>query len=202
MCHPTIKFTLLLSAKPSSGSCYLFSCDNTQLVCLSTAAQGEERECAFTDQQQQWEVERVAGGEGRVSPENTTIRCAKGSHCFGLWEKSPPGEVRLVKQGTTRELMSMKCDIKDDYRMTNRYGWEISWISASILAPDNHKKHAKRASSGFSGRDSTGCVCIPERLHSVSAQCSTARQHTQTAFLEWSTVQLCQTAGETDELPL
>uniref|UniRef100_A0A8C6WTV3 receptor protein serine/threonine kinase n=1 Tax=Neogobius melanostomus TaxID=47308 RepID=A0A8C6WTV3_9GOBI len=63
------------------------------------SAQGEERECAFTDQQQQWEVERVAGGEGRVSPENTTIRCAKGSHCFGLWEKSPPGEVRPVKQG-------------------------------------------------------------------------------------------------------
>uniref|UniRef100_A0A8D3CB77 receptor protein serine/threonine kinase n=1 Tax=Scophthalmus maximus TaxID=52904 RepID=A0A8D3CB77_SCOMX len=67
-------------------------------------AQGEERECAFTDQQQQWEVERVAGGEGRVSPENTTIRCAKGSHCFGLWEKSPPGEVRLVKQGCWTHL--------------------------------------------------------------------------------------------------
>lgn len=74
--------------------------DLTPLQPLSTAAQGEERECAFTDQQHQWEVERVAGGEGRVSPENTTIRCAKGSHCFGLWEKSPPGEVRLVKQGT------------------------------------------------------------------------------------------------------
>lgn len=72
----------------------------TQLHPLFTAAQGEERECAFMDQQQQWDVERVAGGEGRVSPENTTIRCAKGSHCFGLWEKSPPGEVRLVKQGT------------------------------------------------------------------------------------------------------
>uniref|UniRef100_A0A7N9B0F0 receptor protein serine/threonine kinase n=1 Tax=Mastacembelus armatus TaxID=205130 RepID=A0A7N9B0F0_9TELE len=68
------------------------------------AAQGEERECAFTDQQQQWDVERVAGGEGRVSPENTTIRCAKGSHCFGLWEKSPPGEVRLVKQGCWNHL--------------------------------------------------------------------------------------------------
>uniref|UniRef100_A0A7N8XXF7 receptor protein serine/threonine kinase n=1 Tax=Mastacembelus armatus TaxID=205130 RepID=A0A7N8XXF7_9TELE len=67
-------------------------------------AQGEERECAFTDQQQQWDVERVAGGEGRVSPENTTIRCAKGSHCFGLWEKSPPGEVRLVKQGCWNHL--------------------------------------------------------------------------------------------------
>uniref|UniRef100_A0A3Q3S0U3 receptor protein serine/threonine kinase n=1 Tax=Mastacembelus armatus TaxID=205130 RepID=A0A3Q3S0U3_9TELE len=61
-------------------------------------------ECAFTDQQQQWDVERVAGGEGRVSPENTTIRCAKGSHCFGLWEKSPPGEVRLVKQGCWNHL--------------------------------------------------------------------------------------------------
>uniref|UniRef100_A0A667X8T6 receptor protein serine/threonine kinase n=1 Tax=Myripristis murdjan TaxID=586833 RepID=A0A667X8T6_9TELE len=68
------------------------------------SAQGEERECAFTDQQQQWEVERVAGGEGRVSPENTTIRCAKGSHCFGLWEKSPPGDVRLVKQGCWTHL--------------------------------------------------------------------------------------------------
>ncbi|XP_037120927.1 bone morphogenetic protein receptor type-2 [Syngnathus acus] len=68
------------------------------------AAQGEERECAFIDQQQQSEVERLAGGEGRVSPENTTIRCAKGSHCFGLWEKSPPGEVRLVKQGCWSHL--------------------------------------------------------------------------------------------------
>lgn len=71
----------------------------TILLTSVAAAQVEERECAFTDQQQQWEVERVAGGEGRVSPENTTIRCAKGSHCFGLWEKSPPGEVRPVKQG-------------------------------------------------------------------------------------------------------
>ena len=66
----------------------------------STAAQGEERECAFTDDQQPWEVERVAWeGEGRVSPENTTTRCPEGRHCFGLWEKSPPGDVRLVKQG-------------------------------------------------------------------------------------------------------
>uniref|UniRef100_A0A7N6AQ88 receptor protein serine/threonine kinase n=1 Tax=Anabas testudineus TaxID=64144 RepID=A0A7N6AQ88_ANATE len=74
------------------------------LLTSVAAAQGEERECAFMDQQQQWDVERVAGGEGRVSPENTTIRCAKGSHCFGLWEKSPPGEVRLVKQGCWTHL--------------------------------------------------------------------------------------------------
>ncbi|XP_062236744.1 bone morphogenetic protein receptor type-2-like isoform X2 [Platichthys flesus] len=76
----------------------------TILLTSVAAAQGEERECAFTDQQQQLGVDRVAGGEGRVSPENTTIRCAKGGHCFGLWEKSPPGEVRLVKQGCWTHL--------------------------------------------------------------------------------------------------
>lgn len=75
---------------------------------LFTAAQGEERECAFTDQQQQWEVERMAGGEGRISPENTTVRCGEGRHCFGLWEKSPPGEVRLVKQGMRPETWSWR----------------------------------------------------------------------------------------------
>uniref|UniRef100_A0A8C3FZJ3 Serine/threonine-protein kinase receptor n=1 Tax=Cyclopterus lumpus TaxID=8103 RepID=A0A8C3FZJ3_CYCLU len=80
---------------------YLFWVIAENTLC---ATQGEERECAFTDQQQQWEVERVAGGEGRVSPENTTIRCAKGSRCFGLWEKSPPGEVRLVIQGCWTHL--------------------------------------------------------------------------------------------------
>ncbi|XP_061833872.1 bone morphogenetic protein receptor type-2-like [Nerophis lumbriciformis] len=77
------------------------------------AAQGEERECAFTDQLQQWKVERMAGGEGRVSPENTSIRCAKGSHCFGLWEKSLPGEVRLVKQGCWTHLGDHQ-DCRDD----------------------------------------------------------------------------------------
>lgn len=70
-------------------------------LCFFSAAQGEERECAFTDQLPQWEVKRVAEGEGWVSPENTTIRCAKGKHCFGLWEKTPAGELQLVKQGKT-----------------------------------------------------------------------------------------------------
>uniref|UniRef100_A0A8C4HBD2 receptor protein serine/threonine kinase n=1 Tax=Dicentrarchus labrax TaxID=13489 RepID=A0A8C4HBD2_DICLA len=101
------KLVFLLIFARGSSLCrffYLLKFDLTQLLCLFTAAQGEERECAFTDQHQQWEVDRVAGGEGRVSPENTTIRCAKGSHCFGLWEKSPPGEVRLVKQGCWTHL--------------------------------------------------------------------------------------------------
>ncbi|XP_045075075.1 bone morphogenetic protein receptor type-2 [Coregonus clupeaformis] len=77
------------------------------------ADQQEERECAFTDQQQQWEMERVAVGEGRVSPENTTIRCSKGSHCFGLWEKSPPGDIRLVKQGCWTHLGDQQ-ECRDD----------------------------------------------------------------------------------------
>uniref|UniRef100_A0A147A5P9 receptor protein serine/threonine kinase n=1 Tax=Fundulus heteroclitus TaxID=8078 RepID=A0A147A5P9_FUNHE len=68
------------------------------------AAQGELRECAFTDQLQHGEVKRVTEGEGWVSPENTTIRCAKGKHCFGLWEKTLPGELRLVKQGCWSHL--------------------------------------------------------------------------------------------------
>ncbi|XP_020772713.1 bone morphogenetic protein receptor type-2 [Boleophthalmus pectinirostris] len=91
--------TVSAMGRITSKSLAKFGICLTILLTSVAAAQGEERECAFTDQQQQLEVERVAGGEGRVSPENTTIRCAKGNHCFGLWEKSPPGEVRPVKQG-------------------------------------------------------------------------------------------------------
>ncbi|XP_033837147.1 bone morphogenetic protein receptor type-2-like [Periophthalmus magnuspinnatus] len=90
--------TVTAMGRITSKSLAKFGICLTILLTSVAAAQGEERECAFTDQQQQLEVERVAGGEGRVSPENTTIRCSKGSHCFGLWEKSP-GQVRPVKQG-------------------------------------------------------------------------------------------------------
>lgn len=75
----------------------------TTLVCPvfpTTAAQGEKRKCAAAFQQ--WEVNQVAGDEGLISPENTTVECNEGNHCYGLWEKSLPGEVRLVKQGTTK----------------------------------------------------------------------------------------------------
>ena len=100
--HQLLLLYVLLLVRPTFFTlCGTVS--STTISFFSSAAQGEERECAFMDQQQQWEVERMAGGEGRVSPENTTIRCAMGSHCFGLWEKSPPGEVRLVKQGTTHK---------------------------------------------------------------------------------------------------
>ncbi|XP_069376773.1 bone morphogenetic protein receptor type-2-like isoform X1 [Paralichthys olivaceus] len=96
--------TVMAAGRITMKSLAKFAFCLTILLTSVAAAQGEERECAFTDQQQQLEVERVAGGEGRVSLENTTIRCAKGGHCFGLWEKSPPGEVRLVKQGCWTHL--------------------------------------------------------------------------------------------------
>ena len=52
------------------------------------------------DRQQQSDEGRVPpGDEGRISPENNSVSCDKGSHCYGLWEKSPPGDVHLVKQG-------------------------------------------------------------------------------------------------------
>ncbi|MBN3303319.1 BMPR2 protein, partial [Amia calva] len=61
------------------------------------AAQSEERVCAFKDQQPQFE-EQVSG-DSHVSRENDTIRCNKGSRCYGLWEKTHEGDIRLVKQG-------------------------------------------------------------------------------------------------------
>lgn len=36
-----------------------------------------------------------------VVRENSTVRCSRGSRCYGLWEKSPDGEIQLVKQGET-----------------------------------------------------------------------------------------------------
>nr|XP_014030182.1 unnamed protein product [Salmo salar] len=34
-----------------------------------------------------------------MTRENSTIRCSKGSRCYGLWEKTRDGEIHLVKQG-------------------------------------------------------------------------------------------------------
>nr|XP_023695777.1 bone morphogenetic protein receptor type-2 [Paramormyrops kingsleyae] len=62
------------------------------------AAQSEERECAYYDPQQQLDEQHV-DGVGHVLRENTTVRCAKGSHCYGLWGKARDGDIRLVKQG-------------------------------------------------------------------------------------------------------
>uniref|UniRef100_A0A4W4HGD2 receptor protein serine/threonine kinase n=1 Tax=Electrophorus electricus TaxID=8005 RepID=A0A4W4HGD2_ELEEL len=68
------------------------------LTSLSSAAQREERECAYAEQQQAMAERIGGGGEGRVFLENSTIRCSQGGWCYGLWEKKQHG-VRLVKQG-------------------------------------------------------------------------------------------------------
>ncbi|KAF7642077.1 hypothetical protein LDENG_00265110, partial [Lucifuga dentata] len=65
-----------------------------------SAAQSEERECAFADQQQWAEPQDGQANDLRVAvQENGTIRCGHGSRCYGLWEKRPDGQIHLVKQG-------------------------------------------------------------------------------------------------------
>uniref|UniRef100_A0A2R8NAH4 receptor protein serine/threonine kinase n=1 Tax=Callithrix jacchus TaxID=9483 RepID=A0A2R8NAH4_CALJA len=64
------------------------------LVSAAAASQNQERLCAFKDPYQQ----DLGIGESRISHENGTILCSKGSTCYGLWEKSK-GDINLVKQG-------------------------------------------------------------------------------------------------------
>lgn len=64
------------------------------LVSTTAASQNQERLCAFKDPYQQ----DLGIGESRISHENGTILCSKGSTCYGLWEKSK-GDINLVKQG-------------------------------------------------------------------------------------------------------
>ncbi|KAA0715934.1 Bone morphogenetic protein receptor type-2 [Triplophysa tibetana] len=77
----------------------------------SSSAQSEEREreCASNDQHQQVDEQSVAG-EPR---ENNTILCSKSSRCYGLWEKTHDGEIRLVKQGCWAYISDQQ-DCHDD----------------------------------------------------------------------------------------
>ncbi|XP_026074536.1 bone morphogenetic protein receptor type-2-like isoform X3 [Carassius auratus] len=70
------------------------------LLSAVAAAQSEEREreCAFNDQHQQVDEQNVAA-DWHITRENNTILCSKSSRCYGLWEKTHDGEIRLVKQG-------------------------------------------------------------------------------------------------------
>ncbi|XP_036176581.1 bone morphogenetic protein receptor type-2 isoform X1 [Myotis myotis] len=69
------------------------------LVSAAAASQNQERLCAFKDPYQQ----DLGIGESRISHENGTILCSKGSTCYGLWEKSK-GDINLVKQGCWSHL--------------------------------------------------------------------------------------------------
>lgn len=64
--------------------------------------QSEDIECAFSDQLQQQGTDLHSGPANElrgVVRENGTVRCSRGSRCFGLWEKRADGEMHLVKQG-------------------------------------------------------------------------------------------------------
>ncbi|KAM8749003.1 bone morphogenetic protein receptor type-2-like [Acanthopagrus schlegelii] len=82
-------------------------CGASLTVCLCvlllpsvTAFQLRNIECAFTDNLPDSEPHSGPTNELRgVVRENNTIRCIRGSRCYGLWEKRPDGEIHLVKQG-------------------------------------------------------------------------------------------------------
>ncbi|XP_030641787.1 bone morphogenetic protein receptor type-2 isoform X2 [Chanos chanos] len=79
------------------------------------AAQRDVVECAFADQQQQYLEQRAVGTvDLRASGEsNNTIRCSKGSRCYGLWGKTRDGDIRLVKQGCWTHIGDQQ-DCHDD----------------------------------------------------------------------------------------
>ncbi|XP_029462146.1 bone morphogenetic protein receptor type-2 [Rhinatrema bivittatum] len=85
------------------------------LLGAAAAAQSDERLCAFKDPLQQ----DSGVGESRISQENGTIECFKGSTCYGLWEKTREGEINLVKQGCwSRVGDPLECD-SDECVVTN-----------------------------------------------------------------------------------
>ncbi|XP_061463950.1 bone morphogenetic protein receptor type-2 isoform X1 [Rhineura floridana] len=67
----------------------------TLLLSTAAAAQSEETTCAFRDLYQN----DHGISESRISQENGTVLCMKGNTCYGLWEKTREGDIRLVKQG-------------------------------------------------------------------------------------------------------
>ncbi|KAL6456010.1 hypothetical protein MHYP_G00358610 [Metynnis hypsauchen] len=79
------------------------------------AAQAEERECAYAEL-----AEHIGrGGEGRVFPENSTIRCSQGGRCYGLWEKKQDG-FHLVKQGCWATVNGHRSECHNDHcQVTN-----------------------------------------------------------------------------------
>ncbi|XP_060944933.1 bone morphogenetic protein receptor type-2-like [Limanda limanda] len=70
------------------------------LLPAATALQSEDIECAFTDNLQGAGPHNGPAHELRgVVRENGTVRCSRGSRCYGLWEKQADSEMHLVNQG-------------------------------------------------------------------------------------------------------
>ncbi|KAL7826185.1 hypothetical protein SRHO_G00339230 [Serrasalmus rhombeus] len=101
----------------AEGRVTVFDIGLFALVLLSpvAAAQAEERECAYAEL-----AEHIGrGGEGRVFPENSTIRCNQGGRCYGLWEKKQDG-FQLVKQGCWATVNGHRSECHNDHcQVTN-----------------------------------------------------------------------------------
>ncbi|XP_036425764.1 bone morphogenetic protein receptor type-2a isoform X2 [Colossoma macropomum] len=101
----------------AEGRITVFDIGLFALVLLSpvAAAQTEERECAYAEL-----AEHIGrGGEGRVFPENSTIRCSQGGRCYGLWEKKQNG-FQLVKQGCWATVNGHRSECHNDHcQVTN-----------------------------------------------------------------------------------
>ncbi|KAM3608355.1 uncharacterized protein V6R79_023668 [Siganus canaliculatus] len=70
------------------------------LLPAANGFQSEDTECAFADLAQGAEPHSGSTSELHgVVRENATVRCGRGSRCYGLWEKHPDGDVHLIKQG-------------------------------------------------------------------------------------------------------
>lgn len=61
----------------------------------------EERICAFASSLKGAEPVSTNELRGEVQ-ENGTIRCSRGSRCYGLWERLADGEMQLLNQGQER----------------------------------------------------------------------------------------------------
>lgn len=96
----------------SRGSVLVLALCAVLLLSPVPASQSEEMECAFTDHHQQFE-EQSGADVWHVIRENNTILCSQNSRCYGLWEKTHDGDIRLVKQGCWRYIGD-KHDCHDD----------------------------------------------------------------------------------------
>ncbi|CAN9498575.1 unnamed protein product [Ophioblennius macclurei] len=79
--------------------------------------EGDSRLCAFANGPQGAEPALANEPRGAVQ-ENGTVRCGRGSRCWGLWEKRADGEMRLLNQGcwpyvgSQRECRGERCELQ------------------------------------------------------------------------------------------
>ncbi|XP_034550286.1 bone morphogenetic protein receptor type-2-like [Notolabrus celidotus] len=90
------------------------ACVSVLLLSAVSGFQSEAIECSYTDHQQGAETYSGLPNEMRgVLQENGTIRCSRGSSCYGLWEIKADGEIRLEKQGCWTTIGTQQQCLRD-----------------------------------------------------------------------------------------